>query len=203
MGPANNRAILEKTNCEKDLGVHVDPSLHFSQHCEKAANKANRIVGLIRRSFDYMDGPMLTQLYKGLVRPHLEYANASWAPQYKKDATVLENVQRRATKLVPELKAVQYEKRLEALNLPSLSYRRRRGDLIETYKYRQGLYNVESEKLLPLSDVKNRRGPKHKLTTQSCRLKIRQNFFSLRVREEWNALPEGVVQAPSLNSFKA
>ena len=106
---------LEETDCEKDLGVHVDPTLKFSKHCEKVVNKANQILGLIRRSFDYIDSESLTYLFKGLVRPHLEYANSVWSPLNKTDATLIENVQRRATKLVPNLKELDYEDRLKKL----------------------------------------------------------------------------------------
>ncbi len=56
----------------------------------------------------------------------------------------LERVQRRATKLVSSLKDMPYEDRLQALNLPSLAYRRMRGDAIEIYKYTHGKYNVRS-----------------------------------------------------------
>ena len=202
MGSADQRIVLETTTCEKDLGVHIDPSLHFSQHCRKVTSKANKILGLIRRSFDHMDGPMLTQLFKGLVRPHLEYANASWSPQYNKDANLLESIQHRATKMVPELRDLEYEDRLKALRLPSLTYRRRRGDLIETYKYCHKIYNVDSKKLIPPSTFEKTRGHEHKLATQSHRLGIRGKFFSLRIREAWNALPESVAQAPSINCFK-
>ena len=47
--------ILNKSSEEKDLGVWVDDKLKFSQHIEKQVNKANKQLGLIRRSFDYLD----------------------------------------------------------------------------------------------------------------------------------------------------
>ena len=196
---------LDVTDCEKDLGVFVDPSLNFSQHCQKTANKANSILGLISRSFSYMDKQMLLQLYKGLVRPHLEYANTAWSPQFKKDATPLENIQRRATRMVPELHELEYEQRLKALNLPSLCYRRRRGDLIEVYKFKHKMYkDIEgsTEKLLPSKQYEATRGNKFKLEKQGGRLDIRKKFFSLRVHDAWNALPENIANAPSLDAFK-
>ena len=122
---------LEITTLEKDLGVHVDPSLTFSAHC---------LLGLIRRSYTYIDGDSLVKLLTALVRPHLEYANAVWYPVYKKDSTLLENVQRRATKLVPGLRDEPYETRLQQLKLPSLQYRRVRGDMIELFKHITGTY---------------------------------------------------------------
>ena len=88
---------------------------------------------MIRRSFTYLDAEVVRTLYTSLVRPSLEYANAVWSPMYKKDAVAIENVQRRATKLVPKLKNLSYEERLKSLNLPSMYYRRARGDMIETF----------------------------------------------------------------------
>ena len=60
---------------EKDLGVHMDPELKFSQHLERQVNKANRLLGLIRRSFDYLDCDTMKLLFAALVRPHLEFGN--------------------------------------------------------------------------------------------------------------------------------
>ena len=89
---------LGASTCEKDLGVHVNNKLKFNVQAEVAANKGNKILGIIRRSFTYLDRDIMTQLFKALVRPHLEYGNSVWSPFYKKDITVIENVQRRATK---------------------------------------------------------------------------------------------------------
>jgi hypothetical protein len=202
MKDATTTIELEETVCEKDLGVHMDPSLKFAEHCHKVVSKANQILGLIRRSFDFIDKQSLTYLYKGLVRPHLEYGNVVWSPLHKKDATLLENVQRRATKLAPEVAELEYEERLRALKLPSLMYRRLRGDLIEAYKLTHGFYNVDVESYLPRSTEERTRGHKYKIKKQPSRLDIRKHYFSLRVVETWNSLPELVVEAPTLNSFK-
>ena len=63
---------------------------------------------------------MFLNLYKSLVRPHLEYATGVWSPQYKKDMIAIENIQRRATRLLPSFKDKTYHKRLKSLGLPSL-----------------------------------------------------------------------------------
>ena len=83
-------------------------------------------------------------LFTAQVRPHLEFANCVWSPRFKKDKKLIEGVLRRATKCIPSLNNLEYEERLKALRLPSMSYRRVRGDLIEAYKFMQGRYNCKN-----------------------------------------------------------
>ena len=115
---------LGETELEKDLGVWIDNNLAFTQHCEKQTTKANRILGMIRRSYSFLEDSVT----------RLEYEYPAWSPQYRKDCELLENVQRRATKLAPALKDLSYEDKLRSLDLPSLNYRRARGDVIQIYK---------------------------------------------------------------------
>ena len=119
---------LETATEEKDLGVIIDEKLKFDKHTEVQANKANKVLGLLRRSFETLDKETLVWLFKALVGPHLEYYNTvTYNPVYEKDAKLLEGVQRRAMKMVPEMKNYDYATRLKKLALPSLSYRRKRG----------------------------------------------------------------------------
>jgi len=69
------------------------------------------------------------------VRPHIEYqyANSVWSPFLKGNIENIEKVQKRATKLIISLKHLTYEERLKQLKLPTLKYRRARGDMIEVY----------------------------------------------------------------------
>ena len=148
---------LSVADKEKDIGLIIDKDLTFSDHMNEKINEANRIIGLIRRSFTYLTEDIFLQLYKALVRPHLEYANCIWFPYKKKDITLIENVQRRATKLIPSLKNLSYEDRLRRLKLPSLAYRRTRDDMIETYKMLSGDYDPDVNNLLiPVSDTTTR-----------------------------------------------
>ena len=105
MSEASGKRIeLESTTCEKDIGVMGDENLNFRTHIQLNVNKANSIVGLIRRSFTYLDETMFKLLFMSLVRPHLEYASSVWNPYMSKDIDLIENVQRRATKIIPGLK---------------------------------------------------------------------------------------------------
>ena len=140
-------------------------------------------------------------LFKALVGPHLEYCNTVTYPVYENDAKLLEGVQRRATKMVPEMKNYDYANRLKKLALPSLSYRQKRGDMIEVYKYTHGLYKVLA---LPVEvEEKTSRGHDYKLKKKRCSTTRRLKFFSIRVVNAWNSLPVHVVNAVSINAFKS
>ena len=103
---------MGETTNERDLGMQIDRDLKFDQQMEMVANKANKTLGLIRRSFTYLDGPTMKKIYTSLVRLILEFGNVVWAPTLKRDQQMIENVQRRTMKLVPERKNLEYGDRL-------------------------------------------------------------------------------------------
>ena len=150
-----NDVALERTTEEKDLGVYVTPDLKTSVHVAKVAAKANSVVGQIKKTFTYMDKEMFLELYLHLVRPLMEYAVQVWSPKLLKDVNKLEKVQRRATKLVPEISDLPYETRLQILGLPSLKERRIRGDMIEVFKILNGFENIDSEKFFKRATVQD------------------------------------------------
>ena len=107
----------------------------------KKVSKANSLVGMIRRTFVYLDKDMFKKLFTAIVRPHLEYGATVWNPSKKTQIDKIERVQRRATKLIPGLNSLTYKERLLALNMPTLQYRRYRGDMIELYKISHNFYD--------------------------------------------------------------
>ena len=200
----NITLVLAESDVEKDLGVTIDNKLSFKQHVTNCTNKANKILGIIRRSFDHLTEKMFVQLYKALVRPIFEYGHAVWQPQHKNLCSDLEAVQRRATKLLAHLRDKPYPERLRVLQLPTLEHRRQRGDLIEVYKYLNGVYKVDSPGL-QLADpgTMDLRGNARKLQKIRTKLPLRSNFFANRVVNSWNELPDNVVTSPTLNTFKS
>ena len=164
------------------------------------------MFALLRRTFQHLTEETFLPLYKTLVRVHLDFASAVWAPYKVKHIEQLESVQRRVTKQLPGMENLSYADRLLRLKLPTLSYRRLRGDLIEVYKITNEKYDADCTSCLKLwTDYTNTgalRGHSKKLFQQRPRLSVRENSFGLRVVPVWNKLPEDIVTAKDINDFK-
>ena len=107
----------------------------FSPHIKLITRKANSVIGIIKCSFNcsVIDRTSYVLHSGSPSSVSLEYASEIWNPYLIGGIRALEKVQRRATKLVPELRDLDYTNRLVALNLPSLLYGCRRMDMITVY----------------------------------------------------------------------
>ncbi|XP_065684836.1 uncharacterized protein LOC136096987 [Hydra vulgaris] len=133
---------LKTTASERDLGVIISSDLKWHDQVTSATATAQRTLGPIKRTFTYFDVEMVKSLYTTFVRPLIEFAIPAWQPYLQRDIDELEKVQRRATKLVPQLKKISYEKRLKAMGLITLEKRRARGDLIQQYRFKQNIDQI-------------------------------------------------------------
>ena len=194
--------VLGTTVKEKDLGVTISADMKVSEQCGIAASKGNQILGLIRRNITYKGKKLIIPLYKAIVRPHLEYCIQAWRPYRKKDIDTLERIQRRATKMIPELRDLSYEERLKECGLTTLETRRLRGDQIEVFKILNGYEIIDRNMFFSLKKDSRTRGHEVKLVKDQCRLDIRKHSFSQRTINEWNKLSTDCVTASSLNMFK-
>ena len=126
-----------------------------------------------------------------------------WKPVKVKYIDMIEAVQRRCTRQLPGFSDLTYPERLKKLNLPTLSYRRIRGDMIETYKLlNEECYDPRVSGILTEVVDGNTRGHSKKLFMKRAETGIRKNVFSIRVVKLWNSLPENIVSAPNVNTFK-
>ena len=195
---------LEHVFNEKDLGVVIDSDLSFKDHIAEKIRKANSIVGLIYRSFDHLSPKLLRQLYVTFVRPILEYAQAAWSPVLRKHVNNIENVQRRATRLIDGYKNLTYSDRLVSLDLPSLEYRRIVNDMVEIYKH---IHVYDPATIRNKLVMRTRPNRKHEFQIIPNFAKdgvrgVQSKSFFYRCINTWNDLPKEVVNATSIQSFK-
>ena len=135
---------------------------------------------------------MFKKLYTAFVRPHLEYAQAIWQPHIVKHKKIIENVQIRATKLVDGFKELSYEDRLRELDLPTLEFRRARGNMIEGFNH---IHQYDQNAISPKFYLRNR--PSRK---QNCQIFENRstdgerghqtNPFYYRFNRTWNKIPK-------------
>ena len=201
-----NGEALKYTAVEKDIGVHVDDQLTFDKHIRLKCKKATSMFALVRRTFKFLDEHMFQHLYKALCRSHFDSCSAVWAPYQIEHIKLIEGVQRRVTKQIPGFRDMSYEDRLTKLKLPTLCYRRLRGDLIEVYKILNSYYDPNTCKFLKLwEEEADRLSPRNNslaIFPQRATNNKRMHVLQLRVTNHWNKLPEDIVKAPSVNTFK-
>ena len=137
----------------------ISEDLKWKKQTEAAVSKANRVLGMLKRTFVSRDMDLWRNLYVSLVRPHLEYAIQVWKPNLVGDVSRIEAVQRRETKISPCLKNFNYEERLRRMRLTSLSDRRIRGDLIEMFKVVNGIDKINWIRKPIFRNDENHSGP--------------------------------------------
>ena len=115
---------FESSPEEEDVGVQDDKTLSMSQQRVLTAQKANHILGSIKRGVTSRSREVILHLYSALMRPHLEYYIQIWSPQHKRDMELLEQIQRRAMKMIRGLEHLSYKDRLRELGFFSLEKRR-------------------------------------------------------------------------------
>jgi len=216
-----SRGPLAASECERDLGIQIASDLRWSNHVNTIVSKANRVLGMLLKTFTSRDKDLWKLLYVSLVRPHLEFASTVWNPYLKGDIEALEKVQRKASKIPSSMRGLDHEERLKMWGLTTLEERRTRGDLIQMYKVRNGLEDIGwctgPQYLPPPTDDRpltrdashnKYRLKREKFSARSCndfghQVTVRNEFFLNRVVGNWNKLASSQIEAQSLNIFKA
>ena len=120
MDSAGNENDIEETNLERDLGVIVGSDLKWREHVDRMVGKANRTLGMLKRTFESREPGLWKDLYVSLVRPLLEYAVQAWNPHLQGDIDKIERVQRRVTRIPTGFEKLEYEDRLKRLSSTTL-----------------------------------------------------------------------------------
>src|SRR3989442_8137468 len=200
--PNQGEILLDHVDSFKDLGVLFDSDLTFEDHIYAKINVASKMLGIIRRNFIDLDKTCFLLLYKCMVRSHLEYAGAVWNPYRKSLIKDIESIPKKATKLIRTCKGMSYNERLFWLQLPTLKFRRFRGDMLEVYKILNNFYDPRTAPILELHLDSRTRGNSLKLKVNRCNYDVRKFSFCNRVVKVWNSLPNIAVTSDSINTFK-
>ena len=165
--------------------------------------QARRLSGMMMRNISTKHVSIMVPLFSAIIRPVLEYGNAVWCPYKKKDIKKIEDVQRDYTRRIKGMNGLDYSERLQTLKLPSLEFRRLRGDLIEVYKILHNIYDpITTHSLLTIDSSSCTHSNGFKLTKPGFNTNPYKYFFTNRIVNDWNSLPSQVVNADSLNTFK-
>ena len=196
---------LKRVEAQRDLGVLITCDARFNEHIYAQVNKANKMLGFIRRSLSSRSDqflPTFRSLYVALVRSHLEYASEIWSPKSVTLIKLIEGVQRRATRLL--LPNLTYNERLQQLNLLPLVYQREVKDITTFYKLKCGYYNYSVERYFDFcSDKRLRSYSSNKLKINKVRTELFKGTFFNRLPYLWNNLPDKLRTSNlSLSLFK-
>lgn len=198
----NNKNLLT-VNQHKHLGIWIESSLSWDYHINTICGKANRVLGLIRRTFGSKNPVAIKTAFIALVRPILEYGCPVWNPYLAKHIHSVESIQRRATRLIcgPDK---SYTERLSDLKWSTLESRRKYLCLVQLYKIIRGYSDVDHTKYIDLTGpTRTRSNHDFKIRPRAVRTNYFKYSFFNRYINEWNHIPNDIMQSPSLNSFKS
>ena len=194
----------------------MESDMKSTKQCRTAAQTANWALGQLMRSFHYRKSSCLVPLYKTFVRPKLEHAVAAWSPWLEGDKDTLEAVQKRLVRNISDKVGDTYEERLESVGLTTLTERRERGDMIESFKVVNGFNNVNKNEWFEFRSAENTRATRSTVEVRegeqqdrkdvmfmgNVRLETRKHFFTVRVISKWNQIPDRVKSSKSVDAFK-
>ena len=176
--------------------------MNWNQHINSTYNKAIKTLNFVKRNTFICSQRYRALAYNSLVRPHLEYASASWDPHYVKHISLLEKVQNNAVIVV----YLAYDRHTSVsalktgLTWPLLETRRRVSRLTEFYKVVVGSSPIPGT-CLNRSAVHTRAAVDNKFRNLYCRTDTYKFSFFLRSIRDWNELPVEIRLSPSVNVF--
>lgn len=196
-----SRHPLSTVTSHNDLGVIINSDLNWSEHIVSVCKRANSKLFLIRKCFTRISLNSMCRLYSIYVRPTLEFAGPVWNPDLARDKVLIENVQRKATRLAFGRVRPCYEDRLTMAHLTTFERRRLRGDLILCFrilKYNFGNLNT----MFTINRDDRLRGHQYKLKKEQAIARSRVNFLPNRIFNIWNNLDRDTISATTVNTFK-
>jgi hypothetical protein len=195
--------MLQRVDHIPDLGVDFSYNLSFTNHISRICQNARVRAAQILKTFCSRDPRLLFRAFKTYVIPLLENSSNVWNPFRLSDIRKIEAIQRRFTKSLVGLKSLPYSDRLSALNAQSLEARREINDLTMYFKILHNCVDLPLPSFFCLRTGFTRRANSLNLVRPSFMLNLDRYCFSQRFINLWNLLPDSVVNASSISSFKS
>lgn len=199
-----NGQNLSSVKQYKYLGLVITSDLRWNNHVAHIKKKAMKKLGYLRRTLARSTSNIKLLAYKTYIRPLLEYATVVWGPYTQSNISEIENIQRKAVRFIfnSYRRHTSVSALLQDANLETLEVRRYRERLKMLYLIYHEHVKIDRKLYIkPCNRRPTRSSHSFKLIEYSCRTNIfKQSFFPRAIRE-WNALPENVLQSPTMSSF--
>jgi hypothetical protein len=204
-----NNQTLEVTPSNPYLGVEIDSKLCWDQHINITVSKASRMLGFLRRNLRQCPMKIKEKAYQTLVRPKLEYCCPIWSPHQAKYIQKVESIQRAAARFVlnkPHWKypTASVTEMVKTLEWQTLETRRKALSLTSLYKIQNQLVDIPAEYCpAPKTQQATRRSNEQQMEHYQCHVNAFRYSLIPRAVPMWNQLPQEVVGAHDLDTFKA
>ena len=212
------QSILQYADCEKDLGVHVNPKFNFNAHCEHLISKASQQFGMVRRTCHFVkDVKRRRVLYLTLVRSQFEHCSPVWRPNGKSMIERLDNFQKKCIKWILSEEELSYEshdayvRKCRQVNILPLSHRFILNDILLFHKVVNKIVPIDIPNYLTLFTGQSRLRSSHRdelsfvcsLLPNSSNTNLLEKSFFYRTHMVWNSMPLEIRKLESTSEFKA
>ena len=187
--------VLQEVEDNKYLGVFIQNNLKWDKHSRYAASKASRMLNFIQRNFHSCSKTVKGNLYKTIVQPHLEYANAAWNPGTQKNKDSLQKVQRRAARFVSNdfSPSSSVTSMLNDLKWDNIENRRTTQRLATLHKILHEEIDIPHHNYIQSKPQRSRRTHNKQFNLTNCTsTPFAQSFFPETIKL-WNSLPQSTV----------
>ena len=173
---------LPKTDQQRDLGIIITKDLKWQKQTEKSCKRPTGYWGpLPAISCTKKNNKLIPALYKSLFSPHLEHAVQFRSPHLRRDVDKIEKIQRRATKMIPEIRNHSYHQQIQDLDLISLVQMRLRGQLTEVFKYLNEFTTASARGLFDYDLNDSTRNNGAKLIVKHSNALVAQHFYPIKI----------------------
>ena len=200
-----NDVSLEHVSEMKDLGNLLSSDLTWNKNVDNMVARANKTMGMIKRACGYQANTFVTKkLYLTLVRCKVEYSSQTWAVQTKRNLTLIEGVQRRATCYILGVPrdSLDYKERLTKQEVLPLSYRREMLDVKFLFKCFQNEIDIDLQNYVTTVQNRTREGfDGVRLQLPKFKTESYAHSYFIRIVPIWNQLPLELRDSPNLYVF--